>query len=188
MNDLKEKPEEASGTSCLSEQLSESAAELSKYIGQTAEVTLDPFSSDSSVKYDGSEPMPFMTKSPIITPPKRHTPNAIAGLARFVVAAVFLSLAAREGSHLATWSNSLDRAVVKPAAAQVDNGEAAVIAQLSSFPSTNDEEPSQPQPIAPVKLSSAQDDSWPETVETFRQLLAAKKAPQLGAWEARTEQ
>lgn len=40
MNGLAEKPEEGSGKSCLSDQLSESAAELSKYIGQTAEVTL----------------------------------------------------------------------------------------------------------------------------------------------------
>ncbi|MGA7323913.1 MAG: hypothetical protein WBX25_05405 [Rhodomicrobium sp.] len=187
MNGLAEKPEEGSGKSCLSDQLSESAAELSKYIGQTAEVTLGPFGSDSSVKYDDSEPLPFMTTFPTITPPRRHTPKAIAGLPLFVVAAVFLSLAAREGAHLATWSYSLDRAAVKPAAAQADHGQVAVIAPLSSFPSADDEEP-QPQLIAAAKPTLAQDDSWPETVETFRQLLAAKKASQLGAWEARTEQ
>jgi hypothetical protein len=52
-------------------------------------------------------------------------------------------------------------------------------AAFFSFPSGGSDEGAQTDPIIPSQPSLADRDSWPETVETFKRLLAEQKASQV---------
>jgi hypothetical protein len=199
MNNLKEKPREEVYPSTLSYPVGENTVTLSNYLDRSGNVNLTDFRSNRSFEY---EPLPPMFRR------QRHQdvavsgPNSVdpanadagvpvgapseadpsietsGGLSPYIAAALFLALMAGAAVHFTTTAEGDRDAIAQPATA--DRGAIATAAFFSS-PSHYGSESAQPQTLTPTQPSLADRETWSETVETFKRLLAEQKASQASA-------
>jgi len=179
MSKLKEKPSERLSNSQLSHPIIESPITLVNYMTRG---TCAPFWSVDGPSYDSSDGTPANNTVTGVYPatdggaplsaPSRHTSWCVTlRLAPYIAAGFILSAAMAEGLLLVAAASHDSRAAPEP----VHSDQAAVATVFSI--ETGDTSQSELASATPSLMANGE--RWPDTVETFKRLLAEQKAAQV---------